>query len=340
MAQPSATYEPRRPAGSVLHQLVQDHLETFLADAAGLRDGEGVPQFVERAFRDYLRCGFLAGGFARFRCGECGLDQLVAFSCKGRALCPSCGGRRMAERAAHLVDHVIPDVHVRQWVLSLPYRVRYRLAWDHDLCRRVTAVFLRAVFRLLQDHARAVGLEQPQGGAVAILQRFGGALNLNVHIHALVLDVLRPPVASERLALTADGQVRLALRQSWADGTTHVLFDPVEFLGRLAVLVPRPRVNLILYYGVLGARAAWRPEVVPRAAPGHEPTSEPGEAARATATPDSARSRARGQCWAALMKRTFPPPPFGLRRGLAVAFARRRVGSMSWIVRSAAAACA
>ena len=58
--------------------------------------------------------------------------------------------------------------------------------------------------------------------------------------------------------------MRLALRQPWDDGTTHVVFDPIEFLGCLAVLVPRPRVNLILYYGVLGARAAWRSEVVPR----------------------------------------------------------------------------
>ena len=81
MAQSSTSYEPRRPAASVLHRIVQDHVETFLAEAARMRDGEGVPQFVERAFRDFLRCGFLAGGFARFRCGDCGLDQLVAFSC-------------------------------------------------------------------------------------------------------------------------------------------------------------------------------------------------------------------------------------------------------------------
>ena len=45
----------------------------------------------------------------------------------------------MAERAAHLVDDVFPDVPIRQWVLSLPYRLRYRLAWDHDLCRAVVA---------------------------------------------------------------------------------------------------------------------------------------------------------------------------------------------------------
>jgi hypothetical protein len=78
------------------------------------------------------------------------------------------------------VAHVFPDVPVRQWVLSLPHRLRYRLAWDHDLCRRVAAVFLRAVFRLLREHARAAGLEQPRVGAVAVIQRFGGALNINV----------------------------------------------------------------------------------------------------------------------------------------------------------------
>jgi hypothetical protein len=53
---------------------------TFLAEAARLRAGEGVPQCVERAFRDFLRCGLLAGGFARFRCGDCGLDRLVAIT--------------------------------------------------------------------------------------------------------------------------------------------------------------------------------------------------------------------------------------------------------------------
>jgi hypothetical protein len=66
------------------------------------------------------------------------------------------------------------------------------------------------------------------------------------------------------LELTDEGQVRLQLRQPWRDGTTDVVFDPVEFLGRLAVLVPRPRINLILYHGVLGLRAAWRADVVRR----------------------------------------------------------------------------
>ena len=178
MAAPSTSYEPRCPAQTALNQIVHDHFETFRAQAASLRDGEGLPRFVEQEFRDFLQCGSLAGGFARFRCDDCGLDRLVPFSCKGR-LCPSCGGRRMAERSAHLLDHVFPDVPVRQWVLSLPYRLRYQLAWDHELCRAVVGVFVRAVLGFLRARARLDGVTDGRGGAVAVIQRFGGSLNLN-----------------------------------------------------------------------------------------------------------------------------------------------------------------
>jgi ribosomal protein S27E len=109
----STTYAPRCPAHTALYQIVRDHVETFRAQAASLRGGEGVRRFVEHEFRNFLRCGSLAGGFAQFRCDDCGLDRLVPFSCKARAMCPGCG-RRMAERAAHLLDHVFPDVPVRQ----------------------------------------------------------------------------------------------------------------------------------------------------------------------------------------------------------------------------------
>jgi hypothetical protein len=80
---------------------------------------------------------------------------------------------------------------------------------------------------------------------------------------------LRPPVAIDRLHLTDDGLVRLSLRQPWREGTTDLVFTPLEFLERLAVLVPRPRVNLILYFGVLGARATARAEVAGPGCPGH-----------------------------------------------------------------------
>ena len=193
MSTASVDYAPRRAGESALYQIVRDYFETFRAQAATLRDGEGLPAFVEEEFRAFLRCGWLAGGFARFRCAGCGLDRLVAFSCKGRGFCPSCGGRRMSEHAAHLVDHVFPDVAVRQWVLSLPHRLRYQLAWRHDVCREVIGIFMHAVLRALRAAAERGGVEGGRGGGVAIVQRFGGALNLNIHVHALLLDGVFAP---------------------------------------------------------------------------------------------------------------------------------------------------
>jgi hypothetical protein len=96
----------------------------------------------------------------------------------------------MAERAAHLIDHVFPRVPVRQWVLSLPHRLRYRLAWGHTLCRAVVARTMRAIRGFLRRRAREDGVMDGRSGAVVIVQRFGGALNLNVHFHALVLDAV------------------------------------------------------------------------------------------------------------------------------------------------------
>jgi hypothetical protein len=86
----------------------------------GRREGDAdsapIPCHVERELRAYFECGILACGFARARCGECGHDFLVAFSCKCRGLCPACTTRRMAATAARLVEHVFPQVPVRQWV--------------------------------------------------------------------------------------------------------------------------------------------------------------------------------------------------------------------------------
>ena len=80
-----------------------------------------------------LECGLLCFGFCRVDCSTCKKDELVAFRCKKRGFCPSCGARRVAETAAHLVDHVLPDVPSRPWVLSLPYRIRF-LCPDDQLC--------------------------------------------------------------------------------------------------------------------------------------------------------------------------------------------------------------
>ena len=120
-------YERRRPEQTTLYRLVQAHAATFFADVEAAT-GASLPEFVKDEFDAYLECGILAHGFLRLHCSDCGHDKLVAFSCKRRGFCPSCGARRMAQTAAHLVDHVIPHVPVRQWVLSLPFPLRLLLA--------------------------------------------------------------------------------------------------------------------------------------------------------------------------------------------------------------------
>jgi len=169
-------YRPRNPEDSLLYRTIAGHLETFLAFQQ--ERGREVPHFVEREMRAYLSCGVLACGFLRLQCESCGKDRLLPLSCKGRSVCPSCGGRRMVDTAAHLVDRVFPRVPVRQWVLSLPFALRYRLAYDSEMVTAVLGVFIRALFGLYRRMARDYGIDQSQCGAVTFVQRFGSAANL------------------------------------------------------------------------------------------------------------------------------------------------------------------
>ncbi|WP_212794090.1 transposase zinc-binding domain-containing protein, partial [Acinetobacter baumannii] len=85
--------------------------------------GQSLPRYVQREFEDFLQCGRLEYGFLRVRCEDCHHERLVAFSCKRRGFCPSCGARRMVESAALLVDEVFPAEPIRQWVLSFPFQL-------------------------------------------------------------------------------------------------------------------------------------------------------------------------------------------------------------------------
>jgi len=391
----SLEYQRRTPETSLLYRVVQQNLETFLASAQ--KQGRVVPRFVERELRAYLECGILVHGFLRVRCDDCGRERLVAFSCKTRSLCPSCGARRMSDTAAHLVDRVFHEVPVRQYVLSLPFALRTRLAFDQTLCSEVLRIFMRCVFTSLKRRARkTLKATRLYCGSVSFLQRSGGSINLNPHFHSLILDgvyvstlpyepprftplpppsdeevtritasiarrverllvrrgllgehattdpdpmeteesllpqlysasvqgriasgpnagqrllrlgdridadevegmagtlcasvqgfslhagvcvpardrrrlerlcryVARPPIASDRLSEAPDGRVVYRLRHRWRDGTTHVVFDPLDLVARLAALVPPPRANQVRYFGILAPCASWRDAVV------------------------------------------------------------------------------
>jgi ribosomal protein S27E len=180
-----AIYERHRPEQTLLYELVEAHYPT-LVEQLGQR-GKCLPDHVRREFDDYLKCGQLEHGFLRVRCDTCHFERLVAFSCKRRGFCPSCGARRMAETAALLSDEVFPDVPLRQWVISFPFPLRYLFAAHPQAMGRV----LRIVYRAISTHLiHKAGLKLRNGatGAVTLIQRFGSALNLNIHFHILFLD--------------------------------------------------------------------------------------------------------------------------------------------------------
>lgn len=198
-------YNPRHPEQTLLYRTIAEHFETWLELAsAGQFDGQGdhhtPPVYVEQTFRKYLECGIFAHGFARVRCDACGHDFFVAFSCKGRGVCPSCNTRRMVETAAHLSDHVFPRLPVRQWVLSVPKRLRYFMQRDGAVLNRVLHIFLRVIEQSLQANcpgAAQVDKAALHIGAVAFIHRFGSSLNEHVHFHVCVVDGVFEVAAGE-----------------------------------------------------------------------------------------------------------------------------------------------
>ena len=302
----------------------------------------------------------------------------------------------MCGTAAHLVDRVIPDVPLRQWVLSVPFELRLTLARRADALSAVGRIFVEEIFRWQRERAREWGIAQSRSGAVQFPQRFGGSLNLNVHYHVVVPDGVftrltaaehaefhrlgqpdptdladiafntsmrvqrwlqrkglladpdevhfsnetperaaldaclegsiglgdltclpddadagaraggdepprperrarrgghhrgfdvhagvvvaasnregreklfrycaRPPLSLERLSVTAEGMVAYRLRKPWNPEQTHRVMTPMQFMARLAALVPPPRHPLIRFHGVFAPHSAWRSSVVP-----------------------------------------------------------------------------
>jgi hypothetical protein len=255
-AAPARGYERRRPEETELHGVVREQFEPFLARARE-RD-RPVPRFIEQEFRAYLACGVLAHGFLRPHCDACQLERLVPFSCKRRGFCPSCGGRRMADTAAHLVDCVLPEAPMRQWVLTLPYPLRYRCAYDAKLTSQVLRAFLRALFAGLRRRARDQwDTARAQCGAVSFIQRFGSALNLNLHFHTLALDgvynrregaplhflPLPAPSAGEIARVLAGTARRIAkLVEPRADADDDALARDEPLLAALAAASLRTRI--------------------------------------------------------------------------------------------------
>ena len=104
----------------------------------------------------------------------------------------------MAETAAHLVDHVFPPLPVRQWVLSVPKRLRFFLERDPQRAGAVLHIFLRVIEAQLRQSSPEAGAGA-RLGAVTFVHRFGSSVNRHLHYHCVVLDGIFALDADERL---------------------------------------------------------------------------------------------------------------------------------------------
>ena len=139
--------------------------------------------------------------------------------------------------------------------------------------------------------ARAGGFSLHAGVAIAPGER--------ARLERLCRYVSRPSLASERLALTATGQVRYTLKTPYRDGTTHLVFEPLELMARLAALVPPPRMHLTRYHGVFAPHSRLRAAVTPARrglGAAKHPPADPAE-------PPTPRHVAMS--WAQRLKRVF-----------------------------------
>jgi len=121
----------------------------------------------------------------------------------------------------------------------------------------------------------------------------------------------RPPLSNERLSLLPDGRLCYKLKRRWSDGTTHVIYEPVELMERLAALVPPPRFNITRFYGVLAPASTIRPLVVPEDKPTIGPRHSSCPAKIETSQTAEAKTNGkrgiqpRNYSWAQLMMRVY-----------------------------------
>ena len=187
------TYARREPEKTALYQVLQRHLLTFEQLWTDKSDGRTLPRFVTEELHRFLDCGILARGFAHLFCKTCHEHYAVAFSCKARAVCPSCLGRRMSEGAIHLTEQVLPEVPLRQFVITMPFPLRFPLAFDGKLLGQVVRIFTDTVAGWYRRRHAERGLPAGETGAATVIQRANSDLRLNPHLHTIFLDGLYSP---------------------------------------------------------------------------------------------------------------------------------------------------
>jgi hypothetical protein len=245
----------------VLHEAVGEALGALREEAEALG---GLPRFLLREVYRQRRCGLLEFGYVVVKCARCGEASEVPFSCKSR-LCPSCSARRAHETAVHLVHSVLPHVPFRQWTVSFPYALRWRLVKEPGLLEELLRKTTRLIAAWQRRCARKLGAQgRLLTGAVTQVQSWGSALQLSPHFHTLAPDglfaateagvdfvALPPPTPEEVATLVTQlaRRVTKVLRQRGLEDAEARVDDGLDALRleslqhSLALGTARPRVE-------------------------------------------------------------------------------------------------
>ena len=164
-------YKPRTPQATDYFRCIQDHcedLEMVWDDRYAAQYGFWRPYVLEVMLR-YLECGDLHCGFARVVCKECNYEYLLPFSCKRRHFCPSCHQKRVVVFGEQVCESVLKRVPHRQWVFSIPKRLRLFFLFDRTLLAKLS----RCVWRVLSEYlVQGVHYDGAVPGAVAAVRSF------------------------------------------------------------------------------------------------------------------------------------------------------------------------
>ncbi len=181
-----AVYRPRNPKATGWYRCVEDYFEEFVRvydERFAAKFGFWRPH-IEKIIYRFLDCGDLHHGFARVRCGDCGHEFLVPFSCHGRNFCPSCHQKRVVEFGEFLCTTVLAKVPHRHIVFSLPKIIRRNFLYDRKLLGKMS----RCAWECLEFFLKASCPGDSMPGAVVAIQTFGDLLSFHPHCHILVTD--------------------------------------------------------------------------------------------------------------------------------------------------------
>ncbi len=183
----TAIYRPRRPRASPLYRLVDEHFNTLahVHEECFQSNYGRIRPAARRAVERFRDCGILENGFARVVCDACKAEFLVAFSCKTRYFCPSCHAKRLQIWSQYLETELLYAVPHRQFVFTVPKRLRPFFLYQ----RRLLGLLSRVAYRTLRDFMSAT-LQRPDAvpGVVSSIQTFGTLANWHPHLHLLVTD--------------------------------------------------------------------------------------------------------------------------------------------------------